>query len=254
MLSYEEIINYCSNYKIENGIVIDKKTNKKVVDEEIILKVKSSVLIFRESKDSYQSDIQQFGKTNKSQEDYIRKTMEKFGTNNEENTFGINKLVRAILESNGHYEEYISGSDLVNSKFSILVEPKKEYGLAYLKLKFREKGLDIESLNVRQDLTELQHNGVSKVIIDFKVKKYEKNIQNVNSQSTSNLYQHPRAKDLNELEKLKQIAKQDNDEDGYNYAQINIERIIRENPATISDEEFNAMSLEEQISFVQVKI
>ena len=31
------------------------------------------------------------------------------------------------------------------------------------------------------------------------------------------------------LEKLKQIAKQDSDEVGYNYAKVNIERIIREN-------------------------
>lgn len=254
MLSYEEIMNYCSNYRIENGVVIDKKTNAKVLDEETILRVKSAVLIFRESKDSYQNDIKQFGKTNRSQENYIRKTMEKFSTNNEENNFGTNKLVRAILKSNGHYEEFLSGSDLVNSKFSILVEPKKEYGLAFLRLKFREKGLDIESLNVSQDFTELQHNGFTNVIIDFKVKKYEKSSQKVNSQSSSNLYQHPRAKDLNELERLKQIAIRDNDEDGFNYAQRNIERIIRENPATISEEEFNAMSLEEQISFIQVKI
>ena len=144
MLSYEEIMNYCSNYKIDNGIVIDKNTNQQVIDEEIVLRVKTSILIFKESKDAYQSDIQQFGKTNKSQEDYIKKTMEKFGVNNESNSYGINKLVNAILNSNGHYEEMMSGNDLKNSKFSILIAPKNEYGMAYLKLKFREKGLDIE--------------------------------------------------------------------------------------------------------------
>ena len=37
MLSYEEIMNYCSNYKIDNGIVIDKNTNQQVIDEEIVL-------------------------------------------------------------------------------------------------------------------------------------------------------------------------------------------------------------------------
>ena len=84
MLSYEDIMNYCSNYKIENGFVFDKNTNQQIIDENIILKVKSSVLLFKESKKSYQSDIQQFGKVSKSQEEYIKKTMEKFSVHNEQ--------------------------------------------------------------------------------------------------------------------------------------------------------------------------
>ena len=160
MLTYEEIINYCSNYKIDNGIIVDKKTSKQVLDEETILKIKSSVLLFKEAKEAYQSDVQQFGKTTKTQEDYIKKTMEKFGANNEENTYGINKLINTILSSNGHYEENMSGKDMFNSKFSILESKKKDYGLAYLKLKFREKGLDIEELKVSQDLSELQHKDI----------------------------------------------------------------------------------------------
>ena len=76
MLSYEEIKNYCTNYKVENGIVIEKSSNKPVTDEETILKVKSSILIFKEANKSYKEDMEQFGKTNKSQEKYIIKTME----------------------------------------------------------------------------------------------------------------------------------------------------------------------------------
>ena len=41
MLSYEEIMNYCSNYRIENGNIFDKNTNQQILDEETILKVKS---------------------------------------------------------------------------------------------------------------------------------------------------------------------------------------------------------------------
>ena len=69
MLNYEDIMNYCSNYRVENGSVFNKKTNQQVFDEEIILKVKASVLLFNESKKEYQSDKQQFGKVFKSQED-----------------------------------------------------------------------------------------------------------------------------------------------------------------------------------------
>ena len=254
MLSYEEIMNYCSNYRVENGNVFDKNTNQQILDEDIILKVKSSILLFKESKESYQSDIQQFGKVSKSQEDYIRKTMEKFSVHNEQSSFGINKLVNAILNSNGHYEEFMSGNDLQNSKFSILVSPKNEYGLAFLKLKFREKGLDIEDLKVSQDLSELQHNGVSKLIIDFKVKKYENVVQSNQENVVQSNIQHPRSQELNELERQKQIAKQNNDEVAYNYAKSSIEKIIRESRLEVLPEQWDYMSIQDQIAFVKIKM
>ena len=254
MLSYEEIMNYCSNYRVENGNVFDKNTNQQIIDEDIILKVKSSILLFKESKESYQSDMQQFGKVSKSQEDYIKKTMEKFSVHNEQSSFGINKLVNAILNSNGHYEEFVSGNDLQNSKFSILVAPKNEYGLSFLKLKFREKGLDIEDLKISQDLSELQHNGVSKVIIDFKVKKYEKTVQNNQENVIQSNIQHPRAQELNELERQKQIAKQNNDEVAYNYAKSSIEKIIRESRLEISPEQWDSMGIQDKIAFVKIKM
>ena len=254
MLSYEEIMNYCSNYRVENGNVFDKNTNQQIIDEDIILKVKSSILLFKESKESYQSDMQQFGKVSKSQEDYIKKTMEKFSVHNEQSSFGINKLVNAILNSNSHYEEFMSGNDLQNSKFSILVAPKNEYGLAFLKLKFREKGLDIEDLKISQDLSELQHNGVSKVIIDFKVKKYEKTVQNNQENVIQSNIQHPRAQELNELERQKKIAKQNNDEVAYNYAKSSIEKIIRESRLEISPEQWDSMGIQDKIAFVKIKM
>lgn len=256
MLTYEEIINYCSNYRIENGTVFDKRTNKQVLDEDTILKVKSSVLLFKEAKESYQSDVKQFGNITKSQEDYIKKTMEKFGVNNEENSFGVNKLVNAILSSNGHYEENMSGKDVFNSKFSILVGTKKDYGLAYLKLKFREKGLDIEDLKVSQDLSELQHNGISKVIIDYKIKKYQKEDKQENNiyLNQNQLFQHPKAQELNELEKRKQTAKQNGDQSAVEYYQKAIEKIVRENELSIPPEEWDKLSVEQKISYCKIKM
>lgn len=83
MFSYEEINNNCSNYNIENGKVIERSTGQIVLDEEIILRVKSSILIYKEAYNSYNADLQQFGRTSKSQQEYISKTMEKFSVNGE---------------------------------------------------------------------------------------------------------------------------------------------------------------------------
>ena len=149
-----EINNLLKNYTITNGVVYQKDNNQEVKDEEIILKVKTARLIYYEARSSYQETIKQFGKTSKDFEWFIKQTMEKFSLNGEVNTFGINKLINSLLSSNGHYEETMSGSDLENTKFSIFIEPKKDYGLAYLKLKFRERNLDINNFKLTQDLSQ----------------------------------------------------------------------------------------------------
>ena len=118
MLSREEIIEYCSTYKVVNDKIINIKTTQEVTDTNMILKIKSAILIYREAHLSYKEDLQQFGKVNRSKEQYIEKTMEKFGVNGEKNNYGINKLVNAILSSDGHYEEMMGGGNLTNSKFS----------------------------------------------------------------------------------------------------------------------------------------
>ena len=265
-MTINDIKNYIDNYAIQNGNVYLKSNNQQVLDEETILKIKSARLIYNEAREKFQSDTQQFGKPNGDFQKYVSKMMEQLSVNGEVNTYGTNKLINALLSSNGHYEEYMSGDDLANSKFSMLVGVKQEYGIAYLKMKFREKGLDIDNLNIKQDLTELQHNGVSKVIIDFQLKKYEKKVdvskQQTTVQTSSDLqkkeepkfFTHPKADLLNELEKQKKDALANNDEVAYNFAQSNIERIIRENQVQVSPEQWDSMTYDERKAFILIKM
>ena len=265
-MTINEIKNYVDNYIVQNGNVYLKDDNQQILDEETILKVKSARLIYNQAREKYQSDAQQFGKPNGDFSRYITKMMEQLAVNGEVNTYGTNKLINALLSSNGHYEEYMSGNDLSNSKFSMLVGVKQEYGLAYLKMKFREKGLDVDNLTIKQDLAELQHNGVSRVIIDFQLKKYEKkaevsNNQTVEQPSTSitreedgKYFTHPKADLLNELERQKKDALAHNDEVAYNFAKSNIEKIIRENPVEVSPEQWDTMGYEERKSFILIKM
>lgn len=261
-----EIKNYTDNYIVQNGNVYLKSNGQQILDEETILKVKSSRLIYNQAREKYQSDTKQFGKPNGDFSRYITKMMEQLSVNGEINTYGTNKLINSLLSSNGHYEEYMSGSDLVNSKFSMLVGIKEEYGLAYLKMKFREKGLDLDNLTIKQDLSELQHNGVSKVIIDFQLKKYKKK-SSVSNKSTeeqaktshqqkddTQFFSHPKADLLNELEKQKKEALAHNDQVAYNFAQSNIERIIRENPVEVSPDQWDSMKYEEKKAFILIKM
>lgn len=254
MLTYEEILNYCSNYKIENGIVFDKRTNKQVLDEDIILKVKSSILLFREAHKLHEGDIFLNHKETMSKEECIKKAIRNYSVNGEKTGTGINNVINNIMDSNGHYESYLSGGNLENTKYEMFSKKNKEYGLAYLRLKFREKGLDVENLTV--SLNEIMQSNKStgqfKLIIDFKLKKYQKE---GNMQLGKNeLFQHPKARELNELEQKKQIAKQNGDQKSAIYYQNEIEKIVKENELSISPEEWDKLTDEQKISYYKIKM
>ncbi len=171
MLKPEDIINYCFDYKVENGKVIEKSTNARVKNEELILKIKTAILIFKEAYSSYNYDLKMYGKTKtKSKNRYIEITLEKFGVDGSVNNYGVNRLINNIVNSNGHYEEFLSGMDMNNTKFDILIGKKRDFTLAYLRLKFRSKDLDISDFKVSQDFSK-KSEGLSKVIIDFKINK-----------------------------------------------------------------------------------
>ncbi len=272
MLTVEQVKYNISNYKIENGIVIDKSNNQPVQDVDKILEVKSSILFYTEAKEKYDRLLKQShsGQLKYGLGYFVEEQMKDFSVNNEVQEQGSisphNKLTNEILNSNGHIQEFWMGDDLKNGKYSILLEPKKSYYLAYLKLKFREKGLDIDDITINIDTSQFTHTGNSSITIDYNLRQYEnKKEQSANTIETQKvepqiqpppqpLYQHPMANELNELEKQKQVAKQNNDEDAYKYAQSNIERIIDQNQATISPEKWDSLSIDEQISFVRLKI
>lgn len=263
MLTVEQVKNNISNYKIENGIVIDKSNNQPVQDVDKILEVKSSVMMYREAKSLYDKRLRG---APEDQETYINKALKVYGLNNEVNDYPQNKIIREILQGNGSIQIDYGGNNLSDSeKFSFLCEPKKEYGLAIIKYMAHQRGIDISNLDVSIDLSEFQKIGVSKVNIKYNKSSYQKKEQSTNTIETPKvepqiqptqqpLYQHPMANELNELEKQKQVAKQNNDEVAYNYAQSNIERIIKENRAQVSPEQWYAFSVDEKKAYIQTKM
>lgn len=273
MLTVEQVKNNISNYRIENGIVIDKSNNQPVQEENKILEVKSSVLFYIEAKNDYDEILKRThsGKMRVGLEHFLKTKMENFSVNNEVQEKGnfssANKLVNEILNSNGHIHETWEGTNLKEGKYSFLLEPKKDYFISYLKLKFREKGLDIDDIEVSIDTSGFNHTGHSEVEINYKLKKYEKKsesrvetpkvepqVQPKQPEEQQHLYQHPMANELNELERQKQIAKQNNDEVAYNYAQSNIEKIIKDNRAQVSPEQWDSMNIDERKSYIQTKM
>lgn len=263
MLTVEQVKNNISNYKIENGIVIDKSNNQPVQDEDKILEVKSSVMMYREAKSLYDKRLRGAPEDH---DYYIKSALNRYGLDGDVNTFSQNKVIREILQGDGSIQIDYGGNNLSDSeKFSFLCEPKKEYGLATINYMAHQRGIDISNLDVSIDLSEFQKIGVSKVNIKYNKSSYQKKEQSTNTIETPKvepqiqptqqpLYQHPMANELNELERQKQITKQNNDEVAYNYAQSNIERIIKENRAQVSPEQWDAFSVDEKKSYIQTKM
>ena len=112
MLTVEQVKNNISNYKIKNGIVIDKANNQPIQDEDKILEVKSSVLIYLNAQAIHNADIHLSGKATKNKDECIIRSMEQYSVHGEKSNIGINKFVNSLLNSNGHYEEDMSGNNL----------------------------------------------------------------------------------------------------------------------------------------------
>lgn len=221
MFSYDGVINYCKDYMIKNGVVIDKKSGKAVLDEETVLRVKSAVLIYTEARNLYLEAKENSRSFTGSEEKFINNTMTRFGVNGEENSYGVNKLIKGLLDSNGHYEENLPSDDLKDSKFSIFYS-KRDWALSYLRLKFREKGFDIDNFKIKLDTSHLKADGYSVVIIDFDVKKLNKK-RNVESEID---WESSSVSDKIRFVSLKmEEAKLNNDDVDYNFWEANLEKI-----------------------------
>jgi len=252
VLDKDSIKKLINMYSVVNGQVFEKNGNNLILDENIRLQVMSAYLIFNEAKLAYQNDVQQFGQGSRNFENYVDKSMEKLSVKGQKNDYGTNKLINSLLTSKGHYEEMISGDNLSENKFSMFSGKKLDYGIAYLKMKYREKGLDIEDFVVTQDRTELQHNGVSKVIINFKIKPYKKeNKVEVRKEST---FDYEQSDILKDLERQKQQALNNKDEVAVNYYNNSIKATLKNNPISITPDLWEKMNNEQKKRFIELKM
>lgn len=253
MLTYDEIIKYLSMYNYDKGNIIDKSSGEIIQDNELILKVKTAMLVYGIALHDFKSDIKDRGQSGKTKEKYIKTSMEKLGINGEVNSWGINKLINSILSSNGKYTETFGGSEknLAESKFSILLPPRKDFTLAYLNLRSMDKGMAIDDIKVNVDETNFVKLGYSVVSVDFQLKK---RLSNASHDKFKSCISHPKADLLNELEKQKREAIKNKDEVSYKFAVNNIKRIVTSYPMELSPGEFDILSSSDKKRFFEIKM
>ena len=94
MLTVEQVKTNISNYKILNGVVIDKSSNYPIQNEDKILEVKSSVMMYREAKVLYEERIRGMPDDG---DYYIKRALNKYGLDGDINTYPQNKIIREII-------------------------------------------------------------------------------------------------------------------------------------------------------------
>jgi hypothetical protein len=105
------------------------------------------------------------------------------------------------------------------------------------------------------ELDEITKSYVEKLKMKYpnlRVIGFPNQLKNINNNEV--FLQHPKAKELNELEKQKQIAKQNNNEQLYNQLQQQIYQIIYNNRMEIEPEKWDSLDIESKLKFLNIKL
>ena len=254
--SPDDILNDVNNFTIRDGKVYSRETGQIETDEDTILRAKTSRFLFNEARALRDSDANAGGDrfTDRGPAFYIDKAMDRFAIKDEENSYGTNKLINALVRT-GRHEEPIGSGELTDTKFSMFDGEKADYGKALLRRKFRQRGVDIGSFNINLDNSEFQHNGYSNVSIEITTKPLVRSVESSQPKEDKEpSLHHPAAEQLSQLEQGLAEARKNGDEDAIKGYQEALKRTISENPLEVSPDEWDNMDNEQKTRFYELKM
>lgn len=162
-ITLEEIKYNVNNFMVKDGQVF-AKNGIEVTNQTQIDRIKTSIMLYCEARDLKNIVVNLYEQKEREASFYFKVIMKKYAVNGEVNSYGINKVVNGLLNSNGHFEDqYVP---FLEDKYAILKGTKKSYFESYLRLKFQEKGLYLETLDVKFENIE---NNYIKVCVDMKL-------------------------------------------------------------------------------------
>ncbi len=237
-----DVLRDIRNYVIQNGVVYrkvargersKKKGNESVelmpeADEDVVLRVKTSRFLYNEALDLRNAAKRVAGKrfVDRGPQYYINKAMERYAVRDEENDYATNKLVRNLVDQGG-VQELFAGEDLNESKYSMLVGLKSDYGRALLERKMRQRGQTIKDLQVNVDTSEFKKNGHSTVEVKLNTGEF-----------VDRSLHHPAAGELTALDEKLSDALQKKDKTAYETALTEARKTVREQALQVTQEEW----------------
>ena len=222
MFTAETVRDCINNYYVKDEKVYRKDNNEEIKNEDLILMVKTSTLIYAKAKHNYQRQKHQLGEHFKQADnykmEYIKKAIERYGVNGDVNAYGENKLINNIINSSGMFEEEVLGKP---EYYEIFHGNNKHYGIALMQLKYRSMGKNMTDFKVQIDKSRLTKDGITKMRVMTQTEKFIPK-DNLSQSELDSMTDNMKVTYLeNKANQYKAIG----DEDLYNYYMANAERI-----------------------------
>ena len=221
------VLDDIQNFTIKSGKVYDKSTGNEELDEDAILRVKTSRLLFNAAKTKRNLDQHTLGERFKDRgpEFYIDGALKRYGFKDENTEFAEGKMLKNLVDT-GSFQEGYGDNTLENSKFDIFIGKKGDLGRALLQRRLKQHGLAMHDLNISIDTSNFQKDGYSIVNIQVNTSPLAPPPENSTSKITLAEWQNLDTSEKERFLKLKmKEEKTRGDRTAYNYWRANLHRL-----------------------------
>ena len=252
LTSPSNVLNDIQKFAIKSGKVYSRETGQEESDEDIILRVKTSRLLFNEAKSLRDKQAQMLGDrfTDKGPDYYVDKILDRYGFKNEDTEYAEGKLLKNLVD-NGTHRQTIGDNSLIGTKFDMFIGNKEDLGKALLKRRFKQHGLEMTNINISIDSSTFEKDGYSTVSVEVDTIPIAK----VKSASDKpNTFNHPAAEQLSKLEAELIKAQEEGDEETARGYRAALKMVVERNRLEISPKDWDNMDDEQKKRFYKLKM
>ena len=250
LTSPTDVLDDIKRYTIKDGKVYSKETGEEESDEDAILRIKTSRLLFNEAKARHDERASRRGNIERPPEFYVDQMLEEYGFKNENVKDPKGQMLKDLIENGSHHQTFW-GDNLSKSKYSIFVGEKQDFGKALLERRLKQHGIEMIDMNIDVDTSTFRKGNYSTVEINIGTAPPTKS---ENTPDNSSAFHHPAAEQLEKLEAEIAKAEQNGDEDAANGYRSALRMVIERNPLEVSPEDWDKMSDADKDRFYKLKM
>jgi len=250
LTSSTDILEDVKKFTIKDGKVFSKETGQEETDEDAILRIKTSKLLFNEARTLRDRDSKIRGErfVDRGPDYFVDKVMDRYGFKDEDTKYAEGKLLKELVDTGSHHQTY-ADNNLADSMYDMFIGAKGDLGKALLERRLKQHGLKMIGFNLGLDDSTFQKLGHSTVDIKVATMPLAEP-----EEPTDEVLHHPAAEQLKRLEAELARAEQDDDETAINGCKAAMKMVVERNQLEVSPEEWNKMSDSNRERFYKLKM
>ena len=260
LTSPEAVLDDIQKFSIKEGKVYSKATGEEELDEDTILRVKTSRLLYNEAKETRNNDRHSFGKRFKDRgpEFYINNTLKRYGFKDEDPKHVDGKMLKDLVD-NGTHHGGIFADNLSVYPYNMFVGKKGDLGRALLKRRLKQHGLAMNNLDISIDTSNFIKDGISTVDIQVDTSPLaqaqgDSALESPDNANHTETLHHPAAEQLSRLEADLAEAEKNQDETAINGYRNAMKMVVERNRLEVTPEEWQSMDDDQKERFFRLKM